>query len=123
MSKLTIQEQLDSFKKHLWSNEQPMEFAAAVVEELLLEVQRQQTVMRASKEELSRHWQTHVGSEDINAQQLTNLVESLSSKRKGFYAQYLGEAEYREFIARQTNFETFAKIMQVEGAEQSGEED
>ena len=41
----TIDEMMDSFKKHLWSDDKPMEFAIAVAEEMLLEIQRQQTIM------------------------------------------------------------------------------
>ena len=34
---MTIEEHMASFKKHLWSNGLPMQFATDVVEELLLE--------------------------------------------------------------------------------------
>ncbi len=107
--KKTIHEQLESFKKFLWSDEQPMEFATNVVEELLLEVQRQQTVMRAGLDEIDQHWESHRRKEPADEAQLLNLMESLGSNRRGFYAQYLSPNEYHEFILRQSNFEAFAK--------------
>lgn len=104
----TVGEQLESFKKHLWSHGQPMEFATDVVEELLLEIQRQQTIMRASADELQRHWGVHLADEGITEQQLKNLLLSLSGARRGFYAQYLSPSEYHEFVLRQSSFETIA---------------
>ena len=114
----TIHEQLENFKKYLWSNEKPMDFATNVVEELLLEIQRQQTIMRAGLDEIDRHWTTHTEGENMNDGQLYNLMENLRGNRRGFYSQYLSPNEYREFIARQTNFEAFAKAQEVAFAEQ-----
>ena len=114
----TIHEQLESFRKHLWSNEKPMDFATNVVEELLLEIQRQQTIMRAGLDEIDRHWTTHTEGENMNDGQLYNLMENLRGNRRGFYSQYLSPNEYREFIARQTNFEAFARAQEAAFAEQ-----
>jgi len=111
--KKTIHEQLESFKKHLWSNEKPMEFAVDVVEELLLEIQRQQTIMRAGLDEIDRHWDIHRTDDVTNNKQLVGLMDNLGGRRRGFYAQYLSQNEYREFVARQTNFEAFAKAQQM----------
>ena len=121
----TIHEQLESFKKHMWSNEKPLDFANDVVEEMLLEIQRQWTVMRAGLDEIDRHWETHKQGEDMSNGQLVNLMDNLGGKRRGFYAQYLSQNEYREFIARQTNFEAFAKAQAMafgQEAEGNGEE-
>ena len=121
----TIHEQLESFKKHMWSNEKPLDFATDVVEEMLLEIQRQWTVMRAGLDEIDRHWETHKQGEDMSNGQLVNLMDNLGGKRRGFYAQYLSQNEYREFIARQTNFEAFAKAQAMafgQEAEGNGEE-
>tara|TARA_R100000152_G_C6582053_1_gene45562 strand:+ start:17 stop:412 length:396 start_codon:yes stop_codon:yes gene_type:complete len=121
----TIHEQLESFKKHLWSSEKPMDFATDVVEEMLLEIQRQWTIMRAGLDEIDRHWETHKQGEDMSNGQLVNLMDNLGGKRRGFYAQYLSQNEYREFIARQTNFEAFAKAQAMafgQEAEGNGEE-
>ena len=108
-SNKTIEEMMDSFKKHLWSDDKPMEFAAAVAEEMLLEIQRQQTVMKAAADEIRRHWQVHAAADDVSPQQVQNLMASLLSERKGFYAQYLSPEEYKEFVLRQSSFESFAK--------------
>ena len=121
----TIHEQLESFKKHLWSSEKPLDFATDVVEEMLLEIQRQWTIMRAGLDEIDRHWETHKQGEDMSSGQLVNLMDNLGGKRRGFYAQYLSQNEYREFIARQTNFEAFAKAQAMafgQEAEANGEE-
>jgi hypothetical protein len=124
--KKTIHEQLESFKKHLWSNETPMEFATDVVEELLLEIQRQHTIMRAGLDEIDRHWDIHRHKDgDGNNKQLVGLMDNLGGRRRGFYAQYLSQNEYREFIARQTNFEAFAMAQAAAfetEAQQDGEE-
>ena len=63
--KLTIEEQMASFKKHLWSNNKPLEFASAVVEEMLLEIQRQKTVMEAAHEQIA--------SERSNVREVTGM--------------------------------------------------
>ena len=112
----TIAEQLASFKKPLWANDRPMDFATDVVEEMLLEIQRQQTVMRASADELRRQWKAHLSDESITEAQLQNLLFSLSGARRGFYAQYLSPSEYHEFVLRQSSFETIA--MMEEGNEE-----
>ena len=125
LDRKTIAEMLESFKKHLWGNDQPMLFAVAVVEEMLLEIQRQQTVMRASADELHRHWDTHTDCDTVSLPQLQNLAASLTGERKGFYAQYLSPPEYHEFVLRQSSFDTFAKSMEhkeVTENEQEGTE-
>ena len=127
-SKKTIIEMMDSFKKHLWSSDKPMEFATDVVEEMLLEIQRQQTVMRAAADEIRRHWAVHSESEGVSLHQLQNLVASLTGQRKGFYAQYLSPIEYHEFVLRQSSFDSFVQGMAategvVSGAEKEGSED
>lgn len=109
----TIHEHMENFKKHLWSSENPMEFSTQVVEELLLEVQRIRTVMRAGLDELDRHWETHKTaaiSLEGDERLLINLMDSLGSRRKGFYPQYLTPEEYQEFISRQVNLNNIAKI-------------
>lgn len=108
---MTIEEHMESFKKHLWSHGLPMQFATDVVEELLLEIQRQRTVMRAAVDELDEFWEVHRQAAEKNERvpQLVNLMHSLNNKRKGFYAQYLSQAEYREFIHRSTNMENISK--------------
>ena len=120
-SSKTIEEMMDSFKKHLWSDDKPMEFSIAVAEEMLLEIQRQQTIMKAAADEIRRHWQVHVAAEDVSTEQVQNLMASLLSERKGFYAQYLSPEEYKEFVLRQSSFESFAKsnnlIQEDEGAD------
>lgn len=117
-SNKTIEEMMDSFKKHLWSDDKPMEFAIAVAEEMLLEIQRQQTVMKAAADEIRRHWEVHTTAEDVSPQQVQNLMASLLSQRNGFYAQYLSPEEYKEFVLRQSSFESFAKGI---NSSQSGE--
>lgn len=109
---MTIQEHMDSFKKHLWGDEKPMDFASDVVEELLLEIQRQRTVMRAALDEIDRMWETHlkVASETGEQSQLVNLMDSLGDRRRGFYAQYLSPEEYSEFIRRSTNMDLIATL-------------
>jgi len=109
MSQMTIDEQLNSFKKHMWSHTQPMEFASAVVEELLMEVQRQRTVMRAAMDEIA----TNVHHQPDNADELQKLMASLASERKGFYAQYLSVAEYDEFVKRRTDLGAMAKRIEI----------
>ena len=110
--KMTIAEHMDSFKKHMWSNEKPMDFASDVVEELLLEIQRQKTVMRAALDEIDRLWETHheLASKNEGVTQLVNLMDSLGDRRNGFYAQYLTPREYQEFILRNTNLDLIAKM-------------
>ena len=112
MSKKTIEEQMGSFKKMLWANDKPLEFASAV-EEMLMEIQRQQTVMRAGHEQILDHIEVHRQTGAMNPEQLGNLLLSLKSERKGFYPQYLTMIEYREFIGRQTSLEGIAKAMSV----------
>ena len=117
MANSTIEEQLNSFQKHLWSNEKPMDFAADVVRELLLEIQRQRTVMMAAHDEISLHSQTHANhwaKHGVGTQNFNNLMESLASRRNGFYAQFLSPEEYHEFIRRQSSFDVFEQIVNAE---------
>ena len=114
----TIEDQLNSFQKHLWSHEKPMDFATDVVRELLLEIQRQRTVMKASHDEIATHVEVHQkhwaqagnGQESFN-----NLMNSLTGKRNGFYAQFLSQEEYAEFIRRQSSFDVFEQFADMEG--------
>ena len=115
----TIEEHMNSFKKHLWGNTQPMEFASDVVEELLLEIQRQRTVMKAALDEIDRFWNVHeeLAVKNEERVQLVNLMESLNSQRKGFYAQYLSSDEYAEFIKRSTDMGMIAKLEELQNNE------
>lgn len=117
---ITIEEHMNSFKKHLWGNTKPMDFASDVVEELLLEIQRQRTVMRAALDEIDRFWKVHEELAEKNEErvQLINLMESLNSQRKGFYAQYLSPDEYSEFIKRSTSMDVIAKLEESNDSEQ-----
>jgi hypothetical protein len=118
----TIEEQLESFKKHLWSHSQPMEFASAVVEELLMEVQRQRTVMRAGFDEIRSQIHVHQSSKEHG--ELQNLMSSLSAERKGFYAQYLSVAEYNEVVRRRTDLDAMARRIEIlEEMGKNGEEE
>ena len=61
----------------------------------------------------------------MSSGQLVNLMYNLCGKSRGFYAQYLSQNEYREFIASQTHFEAFAKAQAMafgQEAEGNGEE-
>ena len=111
----TIEEHMSSFKKHLWGHTQPMEFASDVTEELLLEIQRQRTVMKAALDEIDRLWKVHeeLATKNEERLQLVNLMESLNSQRKGFYPQYLSQNEYAEFIKRNTDMGTIAKLEEL----------
>lgn len=97
-----------------------MDFASDVVEELLLEIQRQRTVMRAALDEIDRFWKVHEELAEKNEErvQLVNLMESLNSQRKGFYAQYLSPDEYSEFIKRSTSMDVIAKLEESNDSEQ-----
>ena len=114
----TIAQQLSSFKKHLWSSQQPLDFSSDVVFELLMEIQRQKTVMLAALDEVDRMWVAHekLAEENGDIKQLVNLMDSLRGIRKGFYPQYLSPSEYEEFIKRSTSLEMIA-MMQGEGEE------
>lgn len=115
----TIEEHMNSFKKHMWSNTQPLEFASDVTEELLLEIQRQRTVMRAALDEIDRFWKVHeeLATKNDERLQLVNLMESLNSQRKGFYPQYLSPDEYAEFIKRNTDMGMIAKLEELQDNE------
>jgi len=81
--------------------------------------------MRAGLDEIDRHWSIHKSGDAVNDKQLVGLMDNLGGRRRGFYAQYLSQNEYREFVARQTNFEAFAKAQAMAfemEAQQSGEE-
>ena len=113
----TIEEQLNSFQKHLWSHDKPMDFATDVVRELLLEIQRQRTVMRASHDEIATHAEAHLNHwvQSGNGQEsFNNLMSSLSGERNGFYAQFLSQEEYAEFIRRQSSFDIFEQFADTE---------
>lgn len=75
----TIAQQLSSFKKHLWSSQQPLDFSSDVVFELLMEIQRQRTVMLAALDEVDRMWAAHekLAEENGDIKQLVNLMDSL----------------------------------------------
>ena len=114
MSIKTIDEQIESFKKYLWSHTKPMDFAATVVEELLMEIQRQRTVMRAGLEEIQQHMQAHQSTRiQDNKDGFDNLMKSLKSERKGFYPQYLSVAEYDEMVRRRVDFDGMAQRIEI----------
>ena len=128
---MTIEEHMDVFKKQLWNNEKPMEFATQMVQELLLEIQRRRTVMAAALHEIDNMWDSHqeLAAKNEDTVGLHNLMESLAGRRMGFYSQYLSENEYKEFILRNTDMETFTRALLApedllgvdEGEEQSDE--
>mgnify|MGYP003952976025 CR=1 FL=1 len=95
----TIQEHMDSFQKQMWGHSKPLEFCVEVVQELLSEIQRQRTVMRAGLEELDKHW-TDVSKDAAGSKydELITLMDNLGSKRQGFYPQYLSIEEHEEFV-------------------------
>lgn len=110
---MTIEEHMNIFKKQLWSNEQPMEFASQIVKELLLEVQRRRTVMAAALVEIDSHWEHHekTATENEELVELLNLMDTLAERRLGFYAQHLSENEYKEFISRNTDLDIIANML------------
>ena len=111
----TIKEHMDSFQKQMWSHPKPLEFCVEVVAELLTEIQRQRTVMRAGLEELDRHWDTvSEGAVDSEYDDLFALMEELGTKRNGFYPQYLSPEEYEEFIKNVRSSVDFANFANEE---------
>mgnify|MGYP001490513455 CR=1 FL=1 len=121
----TIKENMDAFQKQMWSHEKPLEFSVQVVEELLLEVQRQRTVMRAALEEIDAHWEQHSTNsfgEPATAEEhqwLVNLMDNLGYRQNGMYPKFLSPEAYEEYLGRLHNELDFAKIAEdIENGEE-----
>jgi len=114
----TIKENMDAFQKQMWSHEKPLEFCVAVVNDLLLEIQRQRTVMRAALEEIDAHWEVHstnsVGDPATaeEHQWLVGLMDNLGYRQSGMYPKFLSPEAYEEYLARlhtELDFSRFAE--------------
>ena len=113
----TIKEHMDTFQKQMCSHPKPLEMWVGVVEELLREIQRQRTVMRAGLEELDKHWAVVSDTTDVAVyDELVTLMDNLGSKRKGFYPQYLLPEEYEEFIEGVRSAVDFSNLAEEEAA-------
>ena len=122
-NKLTIEEQMENFKNHLWKNTKPLDFAAAVVEEMLLEIQRQQTVMACAHAQMTSEGSNVRESTSMSFSQYKNLLESLKSERKGIYPQYLSMQQYDEYIKKSTDFATIARAATLSEEQNINEEE
>ena len=119
----TIKENMDAFQKQMWSDPKPIEFRVRVVEELLLEVQRQRTVMRAALEEIDAHWETHTrdakGGLLPGANDLVDLMDNLGYRQNGMYPKFLSPEAYEEYLGRLHSELDFAKIAEdIENGEE-----
>lgn len=88
-----VSKELESFKKQMWSNDQPLVYAITIVERLLLENKRMRTVMLEALHEIDVNLDAHL-SEDNS--ELFRLLDNLCLKHQDLYDKHLVREDRQE---------------------------
>jgi len=105
----TIEDRMTQFQKNLWAKDKPIDYCVETVEEMLVELQRVQTVMIEAICQINILWEEHrsASEEQDTLDQLYNLMHCLHGNTHGIYLQHLTPEEREEYTERIKNKTAF----------------